>query len=680
MSAADALAILDELEKSPKAGAPSTGALALQHLDEVESNQWKPAQPAPDESSVGMKRFRALTTGVASAVPSILGFPMALAEKVKESGRNFDQELAKHLGKGAPKLGGESARILPEGTLGPSWWAQKLDNAVGSASEKMGLGRPPSMFDNPLPDDSVAQMLHTGGNVAGAALVSPASSARELMKNVAKTLPAAAGAATAEQIAPNSPLAPFIGALTPSLLKQGSAAAIRAALRGKNPEAMQQTIKDFETAGTTPSLAQASGNRFLQATESALAVTPGAAGVMNKRAAGRQDAMSTKLKGMIDDIGNSEAGDAVQRGILGDSGFKARLMEQYDQAAQNFAQTHIKPTDKFQAANSISKIGELTKPIPGAPALSQVKAGELLNHPVINAFLNDASAAGTNKTYGPMPFQSLKEVRTVIGQAMESNDIVGTPLQGKLKQVYGALTNDMRAAAMKLGPKALKDFDAMNENYSRGRDAIDFLQPYIKKGLPADTYQSLAKAGEKDPKALIVLKNSLKPAEWRVFQDAYLSRLGSAKSSAQNAEGMKFSSESFLTNWNHLNPESREILMQGHPAEEALRANSRVASNIREGSKVWANPSGTAGKTALTNAAYSAFAALASGHPEIAASIVAGSGVANLLARALTNPSVVKSVAQKTQFGINPHTAAAARGALLANSLKKKPSDAESSN
>ena len=87
-----------------------------------------------------------------------------------------------------------------------------------------------------------------------------------------------------------------------------------------------------------------------------------------------------------------------------------------------------------------------------------------------------------------------------------------------------------------------------------------------------------------------------------------------------------------------------------------MDAIAKVANNIREGSKVFSNPSGTAPSAALLGEAGTVgggIMAILMGHP-IAGSIAIGgvaltSGIANLSAKLMTNPKFINWLATQTR-------------------------------
>jgi hypothetical protein len=151
-----------------------------------------------------------------------------------------------------------------------------------------------------------------------------------------------------------------------------------------------------------------------------------------------------------------------------------------------------------------------------------------------------------------------------------------------------------------------------------------------------------------------------------VVQAAFIKRLGTATPGAQDDLGAAFSPSRFLTNWNKISPEAKQTLFAGGKGQ--LRADldkiASVAANLREGSKVFANPSGTQPALSSQMAGGGALVAILTGHPEVAAAIGGAALTANAVSRVMTNPKVVHWVARSTEnpAGVIPALQGVAQG------------------
>jgi hypothetical protein len=182
--------------------------LITESLGQQEAPQEKPQE----KPSIGM----AAVTGVNTLVPSMLGLPVDTVTNIANLGI-AGYGVAKHALTGSTDL----PEPLPPQIGGSESIARGINTVLGE-----------DVFSNPRPDSKAAEMLHTGAAVTSGALVSPASSMRQAAVNAARMLPSGAGAAVAQQVAPDNPLAPVVGALAvPGAMAAGSAIKGKAAPR-----------------------------------------------------------------------------------------------------------------------------------------------------------------------------------------------------------------------------------------------------------------------------------------------------------------------------------------------------------------------------------------------------------------------------------------------------------------
>ncbi|QXQ04287.1 hypothetical protein KX724_09460 [Stenotrophomonas indicatrix] len=147
--------------------------------------------------------------------------------------------------------------------------------------------------------------------------------------------------------------------------------------------------------------------------------------------------------------------------------------------------------------------------------------------------------------------------------------------------------------------------------------------------------------------------------EKKMVTSAFIRRMGRAVPGQQDSENSVFSMNTFLTNWANTSPEARRVLFGSYGPEftRNMETIAKATSRIREGSKVFANPSGTAGREALigqiATTGAGAGTALAMGNAGAAfitlASSLGSSAVANGLAKAMTSPKYVNWLARTSE-------------------------------
>ncbi|MGH8088853.1 MAG: hypothetical protein ACREPC_11355, partial [Stenotrophomonas sp.] len=167
-------------------------------------------------------------------------------------------------------------------------------------------------------------------------------------------------------------------------------------------------------------------------------------------------------------------------------------------------------------------------------------------------------------------------------------------------------------------------------------------------------------SGAKDgPTRIRSIMKVLPEDKQKMVSSAFIRRMGRAGGSQQNDQNDVFSMSTFLTNYANTSPEARNILFKSYGPEFArnMETIAKATSRIREGSKVFANPSGTAGREALigqiATTGAGAGTALAMGNAGGAflavGSSLFGSALANGAARLMTSPKYVNWLARTSE-------------------------------
>lgn len=558
---------------------------------------------------------------------------------------------------------------------------QTLDNALSKFLPS------PENAQERVAQDVVGGMASAAPFVKGGQIL--AEGASPLVRKIGEVLSAGpatqvaaggtgAGSAGATREAGGGPLAQaaagVAGSFVPSL---GTAMAegVRRLYRGGEAgrQKMLGNIDTFEDAGAgTPSVGQATESRGNRAVESLLAKAPGGAGPM----AAKAEEEAAGLGGKVEDIAASVAGrtGAAPAGRSIKSGleqfvedFKGQSGKLYDALDQ-----HVPKDTQVGVSNTRAALEKLNADIPGAPNLSkwfknakiqgiegalEKDAPATQAQPIISQILD---AEGKNIVTGEtpakaagIPYEALKKLRTLVGNEMADSTIASDVPRSKWKPLYAALSKDMAEAARTAGPKAEAAFVRANNYHRSGMQRLgDVLDPILAKGDPEDIFKAAVSGTKEGATTINGVMKSLPPESKKVVAGTMLRRLGVATPGKQNDLGEAFSTETFLTNWNKLHPDAKRVLFA--PLDSQMRSDldqvAKVASNIREGSKVFANPSGS-GQTATNNMTAGAFAlSLLTGQWHTAAGIAGTVGGAWTQAKLMTNPKVVHWLAESTRI------------------------------
>lgn len=435
------------------------------------------------------------------------------------------------------------------------------------------------------------------------------------------------------------------GAMSPSGLRAGGSAAMRGLARGTSGEAMRNRLADFSAVGASPSLGQATGRHSIQGIENLLAGGPTSSGVMARFAEQQADDIGAGLQRRGQDLSRSASGEQAGRAVeAGVETFSNNVGAQR-RALYWLADQRIPADTGTPMTNTRRALSELTTPNPGAAQTT----GRMVN-PRMRQMLADLDAdlqAGN----GQIPYESLRRIRTQVGEQMNDFSMTPDTPARELRRLYGALSRDMEDVARSIGPEAVRDARRAN-NYTRvSAGRLDQVQRVVdKNGGPEAVFNAVMSGTRDGGTTLRSVMQSLPKEGQEAVTAAVIRRMGMATPGMQDATGELFSAQTFLTNWNRVSPEAKRALFDRHGSQFSADMDkiARVAQTIREGSQVFRNPSGTANRGAAYTYGTALVASLFDATGISTAGVVGGGLGANAAARILTNPRVVRELAKST--------------------------------
>lgn len=562
------------------------------------------------------------------------------------------------------------------------------------------------MVDPANPDYEGGYLQAAGGSLAGG-VVSP----RGLPQLAHQAGMSVTSAALSKYVGDNTdnPALAVTAGMLPAATQLAAAQGVRRAVRGgeEGRVKMERRIRDLKSAGIeNPTMGLASGNQMVGGLENLLQSTPGAVGTMGKARDAAIAGLSSKAAEAADMAspvrGSLESGQAIQSGVKAfREGFKNKQSALYDRMDQ-----YIPPDQPVDVTNTRKTLANLNADIPGAPELSkQFKNGRI--QAIEAAMASDtAGAPATVMVYnrppvggggimnppvqvppvvvqvppGPptnrLPFQAVKKTRTLVGNEIADTNLASSVPRSKWSPLYGALSDDMQAAADAAGPDAARAYKRANDYTRAGMNRLDRVQPFTAPDAPEQSFQLLRRTLGENASTLQALKKTIPESARGTVAGTVIERLGKATPGQQNAAGDAWSPDTFLTNWNRMDAKARRELFSGFPNADKVRADVESVANatamMRESSRMWANPSGSGANIAarmalgLTPVSYLI-------DPLAAAGMATGIGTTRLLSEALTNPASVRFIASDAGLPTNTQLGLLANTAKDAGLLSQRP-------
>lgn len=346
----------------------------------------------------------------------------------------------------------------------------------------------------------------------------------------------------------------------------------------------QSLARDMEQIGVTPNLPTVAQNRVVSTTAQALRNTPVASAPIERglnQAVGESAAAADRIAG---EYGISttprEGGQAIQRGAqqfaarrdLGDIpaseiiasptgrvGFPQKADALYSRVSRHFTDADMVP-----ATSTMATLDRLSGQFPNAPALARILENRTFPQ------MRDAMAGGE------LSFPELQRLRSRVGAMMGDGGLRDDIPRGDLRALYRAISQDLESAAQARGPEALRDFQRANRYYSLGVERIDRALDAVSGGSAEQAMQTVSRMGGSrggaDLSSLRAIVRSMPNDERGEVAAAWIRNAGRpTPGAADPLANANWSPSTFVTNYERLSPEARNVLFDGAGMADARR-------------------------------------------------------------------------------------------------------------
>lgn len=307
---------------------------------------------------------------------------------------------------------------------------------------------------------------------------------------------------------------------------------------------------------------------------------------------------------------------------------KARVGALYDEVAKHVDPNATRPLDATQ--NAISDI-----------VARRIASGEDDPGKAIKTVLGGATRPGG------LTYAGVKDLRTRVGEMLDTGVFPEGMSQGELRHIYGALSDDLKATVQATGgANGIAAFNRANAAHQFAQDWKDNLAKALGsdrsgEGVTAAILRMAKTGSTGDLKALTMARAAVPKPVWQDVASTAISALG------KDRKG-EFSPAIFMNDYAKLSDRGKALLFRDVGSGDVLPYLDDIAAVSKkfvEAGKL-ANTSGTAGHSAAYTMLGAAFTGMLHGsliEPVSALGVVVGN---NLMARALSSPASAASVAR----------------------------------
>jgi hypothetical protein len=203
-----------------------------------------------------------------------------------------------------------------------------------------------------------------------------------------------------------------------------------------------------------------------------------------------------------------------------------------------------------------------------------------------------------------MNYEGIKDLRSYFGEMLDGNVEIPQGMRNtEVKQIYGALSKDMRLVIARAGgPDGLKAYDAAEKAAKRWADVRQDLQRVLnvnsEEGIFAKMVQAAGSRSSADLKLLGRVRGAVGPDKWNEVSSAVIERLGRAPDGT-------FSPDRLLgpSGLGGLSPEGKRLLFRSTGQSSHADTIDDIATISQRFKQLnqYANPSGT-GQTVMAGA------------------------------------------------------------------------------
>lgn len=493
----------------------------------------------------------------------------------------------------------------------------------------------------------------------------------------------------------------FIAGLLASMSPAALSAALKRGFRhGISQAQLDERMKAFEAAGTTPTVAQLTQGKGAERAEALLSQFYGSGGVMRNTLEGQEKAVINANLAKADEIspllltGNGavpEKMSPAQMGAMLEETWlqqaKPALAAKRQELQQGIAD-EISPRAAVEVPKFTSVVNELAAINPDMPNLSRTK----LVNPNLATFTELARSARKDiqknfdkqvaagvppaRAKEALPFEAVRELKTRIGSQIDDSVFGAKDIpQAEMRRLTGALTEDVKAFVESQGASAKQAFDEMNAWERAYHEQADYLKGVLdKSGGPEKVYNAAFAQTKAGPTIVKAVYDNMNEPTRKILTAGFIRQMG--KSGKTDPE--PFSLKNMFGNYSEMDEEAKEVIFGSISPQlkEDMDQLNRAAQLILESEKNLAKSANLGIQGPLygipSTVAYALSYNAQEGMGSAVLPVLMTMGATALgsagLAKSMTNPKVVRWIASNDKI---PPSAIPTAVNLLAQEARK---------
>ncbi|GJM00241.1 MAG: hypothetical protein DHS20C07_19200 [Methyloligella sp.] len=276
---------------------------------------------------------------------------------------------------------------------------------------------------------------------------------------------------------------------------------------------------------------------------------------------------------------------------------------------------------------------------------------------------------------GNLEVSTLRNMRTEVGRMLGRGPDDNVNMDRKqLKELYGAITQDITSGFEKIAHRAASDpaisnagtvkafqavraFKRADQFTKKGIERLDNLLELTKAKTPEKAASRIMSAalssGQGNLGLLRAAKKSLRKDEWSDFSSLVLNRIGTPKPGVKGLkQELEFSPATFATEWNKLSDQGKHLIFggKGTPSREAIDALVRVSDRIG-GLESLANHSNTTNQAITALSSLGVLGTVTGQLPKFLGVLAGTYGYSKLV----SSPKFARWLARSAELSANPN-------------------------